>query len=131
MTVWSGRIDGRPTSKKNGRRWVRTPSGRKLIPSAAYITYHANAAAQLAGNLPSNPIIGPVELIVTIHLRTRQSEPDLDNLVVGISDLVEDIGVILNDRQVVRIEAEKRYGADAFAADVTVATVEMVAIAAA
>ncbi len=123
MTVWTAHIAGRVISKKNGRRWVITPKGRRLIPSVAYVAFHRDAAMQLAGFTPGTPITGPIELELTVRLANREHEADLDNQIVGLADLLQDIGVFRNDRQVVRIVAEKQYGAASFSADVTVSSV--------
>lgn len=123
MTVWSARIAGRIVSKKNSRVWVHTPKGRKLIPSAAYTAFHRDVSGQLVGCLPAAPITGPIELDVTIWLRNREHEADLDNQIVGLADLLQDLRVFTNDKQVVRIVAEKQYGAASFSADVTVSGV--------
>ena len=84
----------------------------------------------LAPHAPETPLAGPVELIVTAWMpipasKTKRfradaiaqierptNKPDLDNIVKNIKDCLTVLQFWGDDRQVVRIVAEKRYSAE-------------------
>lgn len=57
------------------------------------------------------PMEGKLRLHIQFEMVGKQHEPDLSNLIEGPQDLLQEIGVIFNDKQIVEIEATKRMDA--------------------
>ncbi len=111
-------------SKSTGKAIVKHES--KLLVWRQTVGYDARR------NMRGRPKLeGPLELCVWFYLPRRKSvtrerpsvKPDLDKLVRAIGDALEGI-VYVNDSQIVRIVAEKFYGAPS---RVEVAVSEMMA----
>lgn len=66
------------------------------------------------------PILGPVTVHLTFHMprpksvsrRYPNSAPDLDKLVRGVGDSLQQSGLLANDGQIVTIVAHKIYAAE-------------------
>lgn len=98
----------------NGRAVLADANGKKLKPWRKEITRIARASW-----LDRAQLMGPVRLDVvfvfarpvSVKRRLPAVAPDLDKLVRAIGDGVTDAGVWKDDGQVIRLVAEKVYGA--------------------
>ena len=77
-------------------------------------------ACTVAAKEHDAPILGPVTLYLTFHMprpksvsrRYPNSAPDLDKLVRGVGDALQESGVLANDGQIVSLKAHKIYAAE-------------------
>lgn len=110
--VASGIILGAPTTKKNSQRMVEV--GRRCrvchrgqfsrpLPSAKYMSWHDAAKSQVAA-LPE-PIREPVNLFAVYYREAKRG--DLINYHEALCDLLEDAGVLSNDRLVVSTDGSR------------------------
>ena len=95
---WSKEVLGEPASKSNSRRLVRVRGIPRVIKSEKAIKYKKLFLSQVSED---DPIEGDVELGVVVWYATRR--PDLDLSL--IMDLLQETGVIVNDRQIKIIKA--------------------------
>ena len=72
-------------------------------------------ACTLVANENDVPILGPVTVYMTFHMprpksvsrRYPNSAPDLDKLVRGVGDSLQQSGLLANDGQIVSLKAHK------------------------
>ena len=69
-------------------------NGNRTFRKQAYKDYKAIIEPQLSG---LQPILGAYSLTVAFYSRTK-TIGDLDNIVKPISDILEDIGIVENDK---------------------------------
>lgn len=102
--IWSGRITGAPPSMKNGRRIVRNPrSGSPmLVKSAEALEWARQAVQELGPQRPVEPIATDVAMYAQITYRDRR--PDL--CIALLMDVLEDAGIVKNDRLIRRVIAD-------------------------
>lgn len=97
-----------------GRAVLADANKKKLKPWRLEVTRLARASwldrAQLAGPVRLD-VVFVFERPVSVKRRLPSVAPDLDKLVRAIGDGVTDAGIWKDDGQVVRIVAEKVYGA--------------------
>lgn len=96
---WTQEVKGEPASKSNSRRLIRVKGKTRVIKSEKALRYKEEFLSQVKAL--EDPIEGDVELGVVVWYATRR--PDLD--VSLIMDLLQDAGVIKNDRQIKIIRA--------------------------
>lgn len=84
-----------------------------LVSSKAFRQWEADTINSLKGKRPQKPITCDLELVLKLTLKDRRSEPDLSNMLEGPQDIFQKIGIIKNDRQIVRISAIKTINKDA------------------
>ena len=96
---WSQEIKGEPASKSNSRRLIRVKGKARVIKSEKALRYKEEFLSQVKAL--EDPLEGDVEFGVVVWYATRR--PDLD--VSLIMDLLQDAGVIKNDRQIKIIRA--------------------------
>lgn len=117
---WQAIIQGRPRPKGSWNAY----RGR-FVPSAALTEWTNDAILQLrlTPNAPLEPMTCPVTVEMVAHFpwpkRTpilrrgttpyRTSQPDIDKLARAVLDVLVKAGVIADDRQVVRLDASKRW----------------------
>lgn len=105
------RLLGRVASKKNSKRLVRLKSGRVIpISSKAWMEFAKTAIKEVKSLYNSNePIKAPYYIEYVFHLKGK-GRVDLDNMIAGINDILQEAGVISDDNEVVRIKATKVLG---------------------
>ena len=96
-------IYGVLASKSNGRRLVYWRGKSRLIKSVSALKWMNDATPQLCGG--NKPITQEVRLICTVYYRSKLSDLDIELL----KDSLQDSQVIKNDRQIVEIQARKRW----------------------
>lgn len=95
---------GKPATKKNSMRVVRSPRGTPLLlPSKANVSWTNDAVRQLRqqwrgqrGTLPALEV--PVSVSYRIYLRDRKHEGDVDNYMAAMNDALQKAGVLANDK---------------------------------
>lgn len=108
-------------SSKTGKMFVREQAGQKL-------THWRTAVMEAAGTArgDDNMILGPVAITVLFWVPRPASisvakrphpvvEPDLDKMIRTIGDALQEktgAGMIKDDKQIIRITAEKRYASE-------------------
>lgn len=109
-------IPGRAATKKNSQQIaINHKTGARFpIQSKAWRRYEKRALRNLTVDtpLPSKPIEEPVWLQAQYYLPDRRWWPDLMGLIQGTADLLEDAGVIEDDKQVVWLEGCQIAGLD-------------------
>lgn len=119
--MWTATIEGRIASKKNSKRILRNRhSGRIIVASSsAYSKWHEYASVQLLTKRPKQPITTPVSLICDFQMKGKL-DSDLDNAMASIADLLQDIGVLANDKQIMEAHLSKSHGHKDFSTTITV-----------
>lgn len=100
-------IEGRPISKKNSRVHVTTRDGRKFVlPSEAYREFAKLASLQLR-EYRNVMLKAPYKVSYRFFLKGKL-DADLDNLIAGINDILQENGIIDNDKNIRKFgESEK------------------------
>lgn len=94
-------ITGRPASKKNSRKYIRRGGKHFSVPSDAYNRYATEFKAQILEMFGTKPpkISGPAFVMTMFEVKGRY-QFDADNYHTGILDLLEDVGIIEDDKNV-------------------------------
>lgn len=99
-------VPGRPYIKKNNQRAYGSGRFKRIVYSEQYLKWAAAAsiAIQMAKHAPENqyqyPMQGKLNLRALFYFKDHQSEPDLSALYEVISDVLEKMRVIDNDKQI-------------------------------
>lgn len=98
--LFHARIPGRPRVKKNNtRQLVNKKTGRRwTAPSARYSNWASFAALFINRASPSKPIDIPVDLTIKAYFADHAHEQDITNSIQGIEDLLQECGVLQNDK---------------------------------
>jgi len=107
--AWAVSVPGRIVSKKNSKRIIRVGRFPRIISSAQYLKFEKEVSVVLRRHLPPKSIRGKLLFELCVNLKNRQHEPDLSNLLEGPQDVFQELGIIENDKQIVRIVAEKTF----------------------
>ena len=97
-------IHGQPRTKKNSSRIVIRDNIRKLLPSDAFIRYEKAALLQLAH---VGAVQGPISVCCRYYLQDRRSWPDLVGLLQATSDILQDAGIIEDDKYIVNYDSSE------------------------
>ena len=90
------------------------------LPSRAFETYR-KAALKEIGIVPS--VFPPYEVRYVFEMRGLGAT-DIDNMIAGVNDIIQEAGVIQDDKHIHKIEAEKIIGADEYRTEVWVKHIE-------
>ena len=102
METLSFTIPGAPRTKKNSSQIVRAGARPRILPSCAYRTWAAQALPALraaAARARLGPIAEPVNCRALIYRDALRG--DAVGFYQAIADLLEDAGILENDRWVV------------------------------
>lgn len=92
-------IPGRIGIKKNGRRLSMRQGRMTNRPSQNYEFWASNASWYIRKAMNGmDPIDYRVNLRALVCLADKKNEPDLSNAIQGAEDLLEELGVLTNDR---------------------------------
>lgn len=107
-------IPGRPAILKNSKRVIARGPGRRAIvlPSLRYQNWEQHAALWLQRSFKGHLIDYPIIADFRFYFANRQAEPDVSNLIEGPADVMQKVGILKNDRLIVRLMAEKFFGHD-------------------
>lgn len=119
-------LTGRVPTKKNHKRVFRNKYTGKITvtSSAAYEAWHEEAGKQLLPFRPSEPMSGSISIAIHFKLKGR-IDADVDNMMASVVDLLQDMGFLENDKQIVEAHLYKLSGYPDFS---TVITLEPSAI---
>lgn len=92
-------IKGRVISKKNNWLAVRTRYGARIVASSRWNKFEKEAISQIKKQYKGQTIKKNLFVDYTFLLKATGAV-DLDNLIVGVNDLLQKAGVIENDRQI-------------------------------
>lgn len=110
-------VFGRPIVKKNTQRVVRKGGHTFVIYNQRYVEWRKSAILQLKHQLNEIQPISfkePVNLSLKFYFENKQGQADLSNLVEGIADVLEELGVIENDKLVCSLNGtSKHFGEEA------------------
>lgn len=99
-------ILGRPATKKNSGRIVSYGKHKKLLPSKAFENYKREALFQLLRYRKLH-YTGSLQLTVRYYLPDRKWWPDLIGLLQATSDLLQDAGIIEDDKFIVSYDGSE------------------------
>jgi len=105
-------IEGRPASKKNSKRVFCRGNRPIVLPSKAYERFRETALEQILTNSPAG---GRQRFTKNVKVRLffwqkGKLSQDIDNAITSAVEILADAGIIEDDKQVVKIEAEKMGG---------------------
>jgi Holliday junction resolvase RusA-like endonuclease len=129
--IFKARVFGRVGIKKNGKRLFVSKYGKPgLATSENYQTWHRSATLQLlqakALSQFTMPITQAVNLKCVFHFPDHRGEPDLSNCFQGLEDILQEIGIIENDRQVYGFDGStKIFGSEDYYIDLEVTPYEI------
>ncbi len=119
MTRWSTTLEGRVASLKNSKRVVRVGGRTIVLPSKAHEKFLALALPQLIPSRPRVPFDFPYTLHIIFHLKGKL-DADVDNLSCSIGDLLMSAAIVADDKQCIKLVAEKRAGGKDFMTEIEV-----------
>lgn len=108
MTLFKATIPGRVPVKKNTARHYR----HGVVYSKAYRAWAAVASEIILKIGINDPISEYCEAKFTFYLKNSQWEPDVSNVCEGPQDILESCGILVNDKLIRRLSAEKHFDAD-------------------
>lgn len=103
---------GRVISKKNSKQLVLSRAYPLIFPSKSYMEFKKQALRELMIQR-ARPQIAPYKIEYSFHLKGK-IDIDLDNAVTSINDILQDAGIIGDDKDVISIGATKTGGYDNF-----------------
>lgn len=107
-------IQGRPITKKNHQNIVANRGRPRIVQSGAYYKYAQAAAEQLQVQYRrKQPIAVPIEITVHYWLPNKRGKPDLNNLESSTADILQAVGVIVDDHLIVSWDGSRIMGLDA------------------
>ena len=110
---WIYLITGRPITKKNSGRYVRTGGRSRLLPSKQFEAYEEAALWQLRCQArPDIPLDAPVALSVRYYMPNRQGWPDLMGLIQATADILQDAEIIADDGYIESLDGCRIAGID-------------------
>lgn len=108
-------LNSRVRPKKNAKQIVKRPNGKLFIKSSDTFKAWENMARhellkqkiELQNQGWQFPFEGRLKLEMRFEMTGLQHEPDVSNLIEGPQDLLQELGVIKNDKNVVEVHAIK------------------------
>lgn len=125
MILFKARLEGRVGIKKNSKQ-LSSRNGRIFVRSSEnYKIWERTATLHLLQSKIktqySLPITDPINLSCKFHFPNHQSEPDLSNLYQGIEDILQDIGIIENDKLVYSHDGSRKiFGSQDFITEIEI-----------
>lgn len=104
-------IFGQPITKKNSQQIIMAGKRPCIIQSKAYRQYEKAAKEQLSFSISLPALGGPIEVKALYYLATTRM-PDLVNLMGATADILENAGVIMDDKQILSWDGSRIMGKD-------------------
>lgn len=99
MILFNCTLKGRTRILKNSKKLIKVGKRRIPIPSDQYKRWALFASIFIAkAKTNKTPIDHPVNLKCVFYLKNHQHEADLSNMYQGIEDILEDCGVLKDDK---------------------------------
>lgn len=113
-------IQGRPISKKNSKRILRNPKTNKpfVLPSEAFIAFRDDALKQLTQY--HNIKLAPPYRIDYLFKMKGKIDADADNLQAGINDILQEAGIIVDDKFIIEGSFRKVFGNEEFSTELLI-----------
>lgn len=107
--VFECEIPGRVVPKKNSRRLAQVQGRLRSFPSKQFLAWERSAQFHVKQTLIGRHSILTGELMAeyVFHFKNRQNESDVSNCIEGPQDVLQSVGVIKNDKQIVELTARK------------------------
>lgn len=105
-------IYGRPTTKKNSSRIVRVGKFHKVLPSKYYCEYEKEAIKQFLQQGIKGCFTGPIRITCKYYMPDKRSSPDLVGLLQASSDILQEAGIIADDKYIVSYDGSEIVGVD-------------------
>lgn len=104
-------IPGRAGILKNGKKLCRNRATGKMFmrSSDRYEAWSKMAYLHIKQARIPSTINFPVNMAAKFYFKDKQSEADLSNLYQGVEDLLEDAGVLANDRLIVSHDGSGKF----------------------
>ena len=100
-------ITGRVASKKNSKRIFMRGGRRIVLCSVAYERYLKEALTQITKKYKSqSKVDSPYEVHYVFKMRGKAGT-DVDNMVASINDILQEAGILDDDKNVMKIIAVK------------------------
>jgi Holliday junction resolvase RusA-like endonuclease len=96
-------IYGRPISKKNSKQVINIKGRLIPISSKAYRQFEKDALKQMVS---VKQVASPYMVRYVFHMKGRM-DADIDNLIAGINDILQEAGWINDDKNIRAIDAIK------------------------
>lgn len=103
-------IPGRVPTYKNAKQNIRLKTGRIIsLPSKRVTAWKASARPHIEAfrDLRNKSLL---HAEMHFYFKNHQAEVDLDNCIGGPLDLMQEMNVIKNDKQIISIYAKKHFG---------------------
>lgn len=113
-------IKGRVFSKKNSRILTRRGGYITSLPSRAFERYRKDAIRQIGEQPQIKP---PYEVIYLFEMKGLGST-DIDNMIAGINDILQEAGILTDDKHILKIKAEKLIGAEEYRTQAWIKTIQ-------
>ena len=110
------KIQGRPISKKNSKLLIKVRGRTIMIPSKAYNEFRKDALVQLGKMKPLEP---PYAVSYLFRMKGRL-DTDIDNMIAGINDILQEAGAITDDKYITNITATKISGCDEWLSEIII-----------
>lgn len=103
-------LPGRPIVKKNTQRKYGQGKSSRVVYGDKYLEWRARAISAYHRQ-PSIALLAiPVVAVYRFYFKDHQGEADVSNLCEAPGDLLKELGVLKDDRLIMRIQAEKLFG---------------------
>lgn len=108
-------IHGRPITKKNHSMYM--PKMKKMLPSKQFNKYQNEAVPQLLDQMDNMyniqwPLTDWVIVEAKYWMENKSSWPDYTGLIQATSDILEHVGILANDSQIVTFRKSYIVGID-------------------
>lgn len=110
ITLFECEIPGRVGIKKNGKLVIQRFGRTVVLPSDRYTQWERASEIYVlqAKNKYKLPIETAIEAHFEFHFKNGQAEPDTSNCIEGPQDLLKKMGVIVDDKLIVKLSAVKK-----------------------
>lgn len=106
-------IPGRVISLKNSKRIVCRGRYPKVLPSERYAKWAADSMAHLKRSFKGQLVDYPCEVHARFYFANRANEADLSNMIQGPEDILQTLGILKDDKLIMREVTEKFFGHEA------------------
>lgn len=113
-------IGGRPYVLKNNKRIYGRGRKKIVLPSKKYSAWETDACLSVRKQYQGDPINFEVGITYKFYFENRMAEADTSNLIEGVQDVLQKMGVIENDKLVMKVVAEKFFGHEDARTEVTI-----------
>ena len=109
-------IYGRPISKKNSKQLIPCRGRMIMISSKAYHQFRKDALKQIVDHIQIAP---PYSVKYHFEMKGKFST-DIDNMIAGINDILQEAGAITDDKYITNITATKISGCDEWLSEIII-----------